>query len=490
MSKKYKITGIILIIATLIIATGVCVYIRPEIRLLMCTKNLQKELSAMEQPMFTELQPLTIYQKRQEQEYHDTLDVTISSPVLEIPELSSDTYTMNQLSIAYDALYCNQDKEIKADVGLGIMGFDLLQGKLYVQDDTAYFTIPSVFSNCYYVNLSTLGTDFNQSELAQNLQLKVPESLSVHPFTQETADWENIQDIEQHILEHAKTLKSYVSLKNGSKSSKGTPVTITLDAYAVNDMMHYLERSCLHNALYQDQAEHIFTNEKHRDFFEGIFKTDYTEDVIVNCYMDKKRRLTEVEIVSPISIGNDTTMSFKMKLLGEENSLEDILMTITFAQKGAKKNVYEIERTIAGTQSGVTQNLQIAKNGSPYVSANEEWDSDSKNYQVKIDMAEEEQSTEVSLKGSFLSWTPGEAIDFEIADFYIEENEEVLLRAVGEFTTKVNDGKTVAVEEMNVEHAKAILKMNRAELFGMLYEGVKNMGKSLISGSSLLSLFQ
>ena len=109
---------------------------------------------------------------------------------------------------------------------------------------------------------------------------------------------------------------------------------------------------------------------------------------------------------------------------------------------------------------------------------------------MKASYVEEEQLIDISLKGSFLSLTSGEGFDFQIADLYIKENGEELLRAAGEVSMKVNGDKTVAVDEMDVEGAKDIFAMNRAELFGLVYEGIKSLGKTLLSGSSFFSLFQ
>lgn len=489
--SKYKKWWIVLLIVVLVSGAGICVYARPEIRLLMCAKNVQKELETLEKPALFELSPLSIYQKRQEEAYHDTFDVTISSPAFAFSGLSSDTYTMDQITVAYDGIYDNQAKEMKADIGFGVMGLDLLQGKLYVQDDRAYVTVPTLLPDCYFVELSTFGTDFNHSELAETMQISIPEGLSISAFTKGTmTDWEALQEMKQYLLEHAKTLKSYVAVKNGTKTQKGRPVTITLDAYAVNDMMHYLERVCLHSDLYQNQAGHLFVNEEHRALFEGIFETDYTEDLVLNCYMDTSRHLTGVETASPVSLGDAMKLSFSMEPLGEENSLSDMLFSITLMRQGVETGIYEIERRITKTDGTSTETILITENGSNLVDCNQIWDADSKNYCMKASYVEEEQLIDISLKGSFLSLTSGEGFDFQIADLYIKENGEELLRAAGEVSMKVNGDKTVAVDEMDVEGAKDIFAMNRAELFGLVYEGIKSLGKTLLSGSSFFSLFQ
>lgn len=489
--KKVKKWWIGAAIGLLVLGAGVCIYERPEIRLLMSLQNLQKQMDTAQKPLLSELSLTDYYKNRQENVYHDTFDITISSPYLESEKLSGDTYTMKQITAAYDGIYHNREKEMRADIGVGIMGINLLHGKMYVQDDKAYMTIPNLFSGCYYVELSTLGKDFNDSELAADLQVSLPENLSIRAFTDgNMTDWEMLQEMKQSVVEHGKTLKSYVTLENGEKTEKGRPVVITLDDYAVNDMMHYIERVCLHSDLYQNQADHLFADASHRAFLESIFQAEYTEDVTIHCYLDAKRHLKELELVSPIAVSEKEKLSLSLKLQGKENAFSDIVVSAAFARTGVPKETYELERVLAQTGQGNVQTIRMTQNQEERLNVSEVWEKDSKNYQMKASVSTEEKNREISLKGTFRFLTPGESAAFEIADFCVKENGEELFRAAGEVVTDANENKTVAIHEMDTEHAKALLDMSRAELFGLLYEGVKNMGKSFLSENGLRGILK
>lgn len=485
MGKKERFLRYGIAILVFLVAAIVCVMSLPEVKIFQMTKQLKKELREYENPFFEELQPLEIYKNRQEVAYENQVKLNISSPAFKTDILSTDTFTMDQASLSYNGIYDNQEKCMQGIFSLGIANFDVLDGVLFVDDARAYLALPNMLKDVYFVDLKHIGKDYNGSEIAGFVQLDMPKEMSIQPFSNTKAqDWDEIEKYKKELLLHAKNLKSYVSLEKshkkvtiqrGDKSVTGRALTIRIQPHAINDMLKYIDVVCVKSELYKTQVKHLFLRKQDKEFFEkDILCATYTEDVMINLYLDNKNHLVRVETDSPLLIGEEQDkVYFSVDFTGEKNSLSTIVGTVNTNGERGKQDYSFTLHTSNEDQLFENQFDVLNQNGIVF-SYHDSWDSYNKNLNMNVVTRADQFERQVELKGDFEKIESGKGYLFHIANLNMKTDGTEDFRAAGEIYQFPASKSNLDHMDLDVSDAKNLFSLTKLDLFSMVYESLKS----------------
>lgn len=483
MKKSLRYLYIVVFAICFLIGAVICIMNLPEVKILQMAKYIGKEMQEFEHPLYDKLEPFDIYKNREENPYMDEISINVTSPLLENEKLSSNTFTMNQASFHYKGVYHNQAKKLKGKFSLGALNLDLVEGNLYVDEDKAYVELPEIFSDCYYVDLKQIGKAFSQSEIASLTGKSLPKDLSIHPFSgTRVEDWDEIARYRDELIQHAINLKSYAKLekgydtaivRRGNEEVKAKALTVKIQPYAMNDMLKYIDVVCLKSELYKSQAKHLFVKDSDRDFFEeDILAAKYSEDVVINLFLDSKNHLVKLETKTPLVIGEqEEKIFFTMELNGEKNSLSDISGSFTRLKNSNRQEyLYEIHMDNDGKE--YHHQIIISDKHRELINCTETFDSENDSLVMDTKLFIDDTKKEIVIKGSFEKIQPGKGYTFHIADMYMNTNGEEDFRAAGDIKKFPADANPNMHTSMKLEEAKNIFTLTKKELLGIAVESM------------------
>lgn len=491
MNRHSKILKCCIIGLCFLVAAIICIINLPEVKFLRMSMHLKEKMAEYNNPLYEEIQPLKIYKNRQTLPYEDKIALNIGSPLFDVKELATDTYKLDQISFDYNGTYDNQEKKILGYYTAGKTGFNLLEGNFFVDGDKAYIDLPKILKNSFYINLKQLGKDFNQSEIARVTNTKLPKDFSIHLFSNtKEEDWNEIETYKKELLQHAKTLKSYVKLENSHKTAtvqKGDSqitakaITLTIQAYAINDMLKYIDVVCLKSELYKSQAKHLFISSNQRDFFEEeILSANYTQDVVLDLYLDSKNHLVKIETDSPFMIGDDKVL-LDIAFVGENNSLSDI--TGMLVKNGGKgKGEYSFEVHTGNLEKTYENQISVLKQRKPFLSYYSVWDKNDKSLSVDINAVVDQTEKEIGLKGTFDKVIIGEGYIFHIADFHMKTDGTEDFRVAGEISQFPEEQKKIPEAPMDITESVNLLLLTGDDVFKIVYESLGGIVQNLFKG--------
>lgn len=470
--KKKRI--VISVVLGMLLLAGFGVYQHPAVKMLQGISKVKKEVERYRNPVLEELELVKLYQNRQDECYHDQISCSIKLPQIESDSKLLDGFALDTISVNLENYYDNQQKRIQGTMNAGIGSFSLAEGKMTVLDDLAYFFMPELLEDAYYVNLETLGNDFNQSAFAEMTGMQMPQDFGFSPFTNGSGkDWEEFSQVVSQIAKHAAQLRSYVRLENTSEimeierngeTVKTKAVRLTVKEHAIQDMVNYASHVIKASSLYKNQLKEIIPD---------LEIEAPSGDLSLLFFLDSRRTILAVKTESAITCKKGD-MTALIQAAGTKNSYDGFHVEIG-KKTGQQDAQYTLDQTMKEEGSVRKTEMILTRNQETVLVYQDAWDWNNKSVQLKSRLGE---TTAVDMKAEIQNIVSGESFDLYIADLSYKNGDETMEMAIKLSQKPASDSMTEWTEQ--VSNAKELFSLSKVDLFKLACEIMKAVGVSLL----------
>ena len=200
-------------------------------------------------------------------------------------------------------------KILEAETELSISNVSIVEGKICVDEDRLFIEVPKLLTEKLYVDLDTLGADYNKSAWAEWSGVKLPQDFSISVFGEKELGDNSEDNIKQYIAELAKVYadmevekKENEILKVSGKNVKCTHLVATMKKEALNELSVLKEKDM-----------------------------QFAEDVQLEFYLDQKQRVLQM-------LSDDLIV---MEAKGKQISVD---LFLEFDEKTENKFSFSIEK--------------------------------------------------------------------------------------------------------------------------------------------------
>ncbi len=163
-------------------------------------------------------------------------------------------------------------KIVEAETEFSISNVSILESKICVHEDRLFLELPKLLTESLYIDLDTIGQDYNHSAWAEWLGISLPEDLSISLFREEDseddfddADSKYIAELSEVYASMEVEKKETEVLKRSGKNIKCTHLVATIKKEALNELSMLKERDI-----------------------------QFSDDVELDFYLDKKQRVVQM----------------------------------------------------------------------------------------------------------------------------------------------------------------------------------------------------
>lgn len=404
---------------------------------------------------------------------------------LSVPELESQIDT---IGLDYTVNYDMSKKLMAAQLAVSAMNVDLAELDLLASENTLYVGMPGLVSDTFFVNLDTLGADYNASswtdgELDEELSIQLFEAFDTASDTEEASFAEELQKIwETATVEDSGTA---VEIERNGKKVVCNGVKLTLDADACNELLDAVEEALgqtetVSSLLYTEYelVDEEFSQRSEEDMYAVRLK----DDVELYVYMDGKNRITNIATASKIKLENSAVeeISFSLVFSGSEKVLDEVSGTVKLETADNAVKI-KVERTAEESGDETKGKLKLTATSESdseevVMTFADSWNAEDMEFGLEITIEAAGESMGFVFEGSYRDVEKGKSFTMEIGELSVASNGEELVKLTGSISTEPFDGSIempedavnlFAMSEQELEDVAMELVMSLYSLIGM-----------------------
>lgn len=485
------LVGIILVAVIVVLALiGGLLYFfvwrTPERRLAKGLAKMAAELTEYGNPIVEEIDLAEVINNRIDS---GTLNLRMNVDLPGLKELPT-------IGVDFVRDYDYEAEEMQMTFDISAYNVDLFQSRMTVIEDILYLEVPELFSNTYSVNLASLGRDYNNSVWAELFNFHMDDNISVDFFARpESIEDENLvklrKEIEKVMIADLAEIQDNMVIEESGDSKKiernGKTVTcqgilVTIDKDDLEELWDDIKDAIIESDYVEDLIEQAmeassFYGAKSelkaalRAFMKEELKLEFKDDLQICFYLDSGDRILAIETYDGIGFKNSPTenLRFSLEFTGDERTLDIITGEIVFVGEGDEftveiereieldKEIYEKTFLATVSMEGVKERIEIA-----YVSS---WDLEEKEFQLKFDFDAPAETMSMNARGAFDDIEKGEAFTLELGSFNLSMDEETIMTLSGSMRIQPFEGDIAAPKD-----AKDFLALNILEIYQMITE--------------------
>lgn len=404
-----------------------------------------------------------------------------------VPELESQIDT---IGLDYSVNYDMSNQLMDAQMAVSVMNVDIAKLDLLASGNTLYAGLPGLLTNTYFVNLDTLGRDYNASvwtegELDENLSVQLFEALNTGDAAGEgdSAFEEELQKLwETATVEDSGTA---VEIERDGKKVVCNGVKLTLDGDACNELLDAVEEAVgqtesLNSLLYSEYE--LVDEDFARSSAADVYAIRVKGDVELYVYLDGKNRITNVATASKIKLENSKVeqISFSLVFSGSERVLDEVSGTVKLESAEDVVRV-AVKRTAEQEADETRGNLKLTMTSESsaeeiVMTFADNWNAENQEFGLEISMEVAEESVGIVFAGSYDEVEKGKSFTIEIGELSLLSDDEVFVKMTGSISAEPFEGSIempegavdlFAMSEEDLEDASTELVMSLYSLLGM-----------------------
>ena len=428
------------------------VFRSPEARLVKGLVNLEEELGSYAAPIGEKLDYASVTEKTWTEPSTFDMSLNVTVPADDMATMGIDFF------MDYD----NTKRLLDSEIALNMYNIDLVKADLMVAGDKMYVSLPGWAEGTYFVNLDTLGKDYNASEWSWLLDYDLPEDFSYDVFnTGKKGEYDEFDDaLEKAIKESLENIqatmtiedsKDTVEIERGGKTVKCGGVRVVLDKEALNraiedirDAIRYsdymqaaLEEQAAEYAEYMDEEE---IEELYDEVFEMLFSARFKNDVELLIYMDKQDRIVSIVTGDEIKFKGTELNNLEIDLVfsGKERALDEVSGTVTMETENATVDM-SVDREAKLTKDTYTNDFKLYMEnvesgfGMDFLYESD-WDLEEDEFSCELSVGDDYDSYAFKVKGGFSDIVKGESFTLELGELSFAENDETVFTMFGSLT--------------------------------------------------------
>lgn len=331
-----------------------------------------------------------------------------------------------------------KDKELKATGAITYSGVSYLNCDIFAYDDTMAFQCPELLNGFISMNTKTLGTDFNNSYVAEASGETLEEDLSFNLFD-EVKSMQNEDSLSGTSLEMEKILDdAYESIIVEKTTSEKLTIgdsaqicdgyTVTIPAATMETVVNAIIEEAAAESTEQFSTEEIAT----------YLKPITGKDFVFTVYLDKKDRMVRLEQNYEILDGL-TTIDTLLDWTGEKNLCDQFTGNINVNAMGTEYNiVLTSDTTTDGDVATTKMYCDITTDGASLVTMSYEGSLDTASGDLQMDLSVSDSTQTYAVltaTGAFTDITKGKAYTFTLDNMNLDiMNGGLLLDLSAEYT--------------------------------------------------------
>ncbi len=455
----------------------------PEARLIRGITDMVKQTEEYRNPVWEEIGLAEMLQERQESGAQDaSFNITLPG-IKELPTIGVDI----QSSYSYE------EQAWQSGIRLSAYNVELMQLDLTAADNILYLELPTVFSDTYAVNFSTLGKDYQNSVWAQLLGEDLLDEDFSYDFFGEASpeeEEENREALRQELIQvfsrdlerikESMLIEESGEQKEIERSGKEVVcegILLTLDQNDVNRLLQDLGETVIESDYLEEKLEQVLGKDGNIAEFQNELKKnlelELKEDIRLCFYLDNKDRILAVETVEDMEMktsdGRTETLGTALMFTGAERPLDCIEGEISIEED---ENRYVLaltrEAELYGGERTYSLEADLSREDSEdciHVEYRNDWDTDAKEFDVELMLETPDNTASLAAEGVLEEIEKGKSCSFEIGKLNVlVDGEDVLVMSGSMSLAPYTEKITVP------EGAKDFFKLNELELYGMLME--------------------
>lgn len=444
-----KIAIIICIVLILLGVAGILLFKMlsrtPEIRLANGIANLESEMAQYTAFFTEELDYAALQQRMQTEPTGIESRLNITAPGSLADELGYGYF--DTLGVDLYADYDFPNKLLDARLLLSVANIRLFDINTVADDDTLYISLPDYLDDTYYINLDTLGEDFNASAWSDLFGLTLEEGTSFDLFPEDMQSGEVMMPAEI-LAKYAKELRESITVEDsgnvvevvvGGKTVRCDGVRVTIGKDVLNKLYEEI------NELNLGGTDSTLQFEQKMQFDEDVVLCFYLdgEDRIVNISTPEKLHFTVYSTLS--MVGSDPiffdeplefSVDFSLVLSGKENTLDEVSGTIKIEVAGDHTLRIDIEHEAEWTKEKEDNSWTIIfsdeDDGSEATLYYEsKWNLERNEFDIDMGLQTGKDDYSVRLTGAFADIVTGESYTVEFI-VEVRGNKDLLLKVSGD----------------------------------------------------------
>ena len=378
---------------------------------------------------------------------------------------------------------------------LSVFNIKLFEFDLTASGDELYISLPNLVEGIYYLNGSTLGKDYNNSEWPEILGLEVEDDFSFDLFAQagqaekvSSVDGALVLAITENIVKIKETTiiektKEVIEIERDGKTVKCDGFRVVVSKDALNDFIADLHREFKNSNYMQTiiaQTVELYGNQKDiqeveamcEELVDGLFSIRYAKDVALYFYLDSKDRIVSIATAEDISFENSSleTINFSFEFTGKTRTMDEVNGQIMLKSETGKVSIL-INRVAELTKDSYLNHFNMVLTDEIYDDTMQfdyvnEWNLEEDEFKYEITLDDQYgDSIAMVAKGSFSDIVKGERFTLNLGELSLLTNEEAEITISGKIKVEPLKGTIIVPDG-----AKDIMKLNSNEVFAIILE--------------------
>lgn len=446
--------------------------------------NMTKEMAAYRSLIAEDIGLTAINKMKAEKPVHTNIDVSFTDPNAE--------GSLSSMDLEIDAVSDYKKKMGEYDVSVGTYGIDMSIGSIVAADNTLYISVPMVFDDVYSLDLSNLGTDFNNSAWSELLDEKIPEEYTITLFdSPNTAanikDASTDSELYKIMMKHGRTVANAMTFEkikdkktftfDGKEMAYGG-VRLIVDKDVFNEATEVMRDDILASDVYEDSKkgyQNIYGasyGENMDKVIDYMFDLRFEQDIAMDFYLDKKGRIVNISTPEDLAVYGEyssiDSMAVDIDFSGSERTL-DFIEGGVYMQADDEIMFLGISRKAAVTDEYYTEDLTVSileDSSDEEITFwyTNEWGYEDHTFDMQLSLDADDNSIGLRADGSFMDIVKGEGYTFQIDHAAISSDEGDLLLMTGSIMTEATENKIEVPKK-----AKRILEMTSSEIQELFY---------------------
>ena len=485
--QNKRIAVIVGSIAAVVVIAGIIastvILNQPKVRLARAVSKIQKELSEYGSPATKQINHSLLQENMESTPHTVKADTTVTFP-------NSDK--LKNLNLSLQMGKDNSSRLADIDLTAGAYQVKLVNGKITVEDNKLYISVPKLSENTYSLQLDTLGADYNASAWSDILKLDIEPDASYDFFVKEDVDYTNVSELAEALSPAAQTLKEAiliekapdkVSVKTQNKSMTCSGVSITIPSGVMNTFLSDFQEKFMASSMYQQKLAKLIEQYSISYLFEDDIrelingKVDdklgirCMNDVSLNLYMDSKGRIVRIATPQAIEFKDSDIKSMELSadFMGSERALDVISAQYKLDTVNGVK-AYTISREASITEEEYQEDLTLDVVGVDNTTEltmnyNNTWKLSSLAFDGAWKLQFPENTYRLSADGSYQDIVEGESYTLDLDTASFEMNDEALLRVAGTFSVEPG------MEDVEIPQTSTdLMQMDSLSIYGLFYK--------------------
>ena len=372
---------------------------------------------------------------------------------------------LDTIGVDYITHYDYKNKKMDSDLRFSVYRIDLVSGTIKADDNRLYINLPDLTSDTYYVNMDTLGTDYNASMWPSLSGYTLPEdtSFELFPMIEQNSDslaWTD--SISQALKDKFETLvhamvvensDNVIEIERDGKLIKCRGIKVTIQEEVINDLLE---------DMFIEYAPKYLTADR------NLLQLRFADDVEFCVYLDNHNRIVNISTPEKIKFTNSeiSGLDFTFMFEGSERALDTITGTVNL-MKGDQTQKYDIEREASADDSEYENSINMRMtnsdtNSSMNMMYKSSWDLQNKEFNTNISINTPSDLYECMVKGNFTDIQKGKSFTINIGDFELTQNDERVCHIFGSVGIRPCE-ETVTVSE----EGKDIMGLKKDEVVSL-----------------------